>query len=96
MIAYSSIAHAGYLFYAFLGDGPGRFQAVVFYLSPTALMNLLAFASIPRGDDDTARDHLDNLKGLFHRDPYAAVMIGMAMLSLAGIPPLPGLRRRSS
>ena len=32
MIAYSSIAHAGYLFYAFLGDGPGRFQAVLFYV----------------------------------------------------------------
>ena len=29
MIAYSSIAHAGYLFYAFLGDGPTRFQAVL-------------------------------------------------------------------
>jgi NADH-quinone oxidoreductase subunit N len=90
MIAYSSIAHAGYLFYAFLGDGPGRFQAVVFYLIAYALMNLLAFASIPPGDDDTARDNLDAMKGLFHRNPYAAIMIGMAMLSLAGIPPFPG------
>ena len=43
MIAYSSIAHAGYLFYAFLGDGPGRFQAVVFYVLAYGLMNLLAF-----------------------------------------------------
>ena len=90
MIAYSSIAHAGYLFYAFLGAGPGRFQAVVFYLIAYALMNLLAFASIPPGKDDTARDNLDAMKGLFHRHPYAAVMIGMAMLSLAGIPPFPG------
>ncbi len=90
MIAYSSIAHAGYLFYAFLGDGPGRFQAVVFYLLAYGLMNLLAFASIPRGDDDTARDRLDDMHGLFQRGPYAAVMIGIAMLSLAGIPPFPG------
>ena len=90
MIAYSSIAHAGYLFYAFLGAGPGRFQAVVFYLIAYALMNLLAFASIPPGDDDTARDNLDAMKGLFQRNPYAAVMIAMAMLSLAGIPPFPG------
>ncbi len=52
MIAYSSIAHAGYLFYAFLGDGPGRFQAIVFYLLAYGLMNLLAFASLPRGADD--------------------------------------------
>jgi NADH-quinone oxidoreductase subunit N len=90
MIAYSSIAHAGYLFYAFLGAGPGRFQAVVFYLLAYGLMNLLAFASLPPGADDTSRDRLDNLKGLYHRKPYAAVMIGIAMLSLAGIPPFPG------
>jgi NADH-quinone oxidoreductase subunit N len=90
MIAYSSIAHAGYLFYAFLGDGAGRFQAVLFYLLAYGLMNLLAFASLPRGNDDATRDRLDNLKGLFQRNPYAALMIGMAMLSLAGIPPFPG------
>jgi NADH-quinone oxidoreductase subunit N len=90
MIAYSSIAHAGYLFYAFLGDGPGRLQAVVFYLLAYGLMNILAFASIPRGGDDATCDRLDHMQGLFHRDPYAAVMIGIAMLSLAGIPPFPG------
>jgi len=90
MIAYSSIAHAGYLFYAFLGDGPGRFQAVVFYLLAYGVMNLLAFAALPPADDDAARDRLDNLKGLYQRQPYAAVMIGIAMLSLAGIPPFPG------
>ena len=90
MIAYSSIAHAGYLFYAFLGDGPGRFQAVVFYVLAYGLMNLLAFASLPPSEDDTARDRLEHLRGLYHRQPYAAIMIGIAMLSLAGIPPLPG------
>jgi NADH-quinone oxidoreductase subunit N len=90
MIAYSSIAHAGYLFYAFLGAGPGRFQAVVFYLVVYGLSNLLAFAAIPPGDDDVARDRLDSLKGLFQRNPYAALMIGIAMFSLAGIPPFPG------
>lgn len=90
MIAYSSIAHAGYLFYAFLGDGAGRFQAVSFYIIAYALMNLLAFASLPPDEDDKARDRLDRLQGLFHRRPYAAVMIAIAMLSLAGIPPFPG------
>jgi NADH-quinone oxidoreductase subunit N len=90
MIAYSSIAHAGYLFYALLGEGPGRFQAVAFYVLVYGLMNLLAFAALPQNPDDTARDRMDNLKGLFHRDPFAALMIGIAMLSLAGIPPFPG------
>jgi NADH-quinone oxidoreductase subunit N len=90
MIAYSSIAHAGYLFYALLGEGPGRFQAVAFYVLAYGLMNLLAFAALPQDPDDMARDRMDNLKGLFHRDPFAALMIGIAMLSLAGIPPFPG------
>jgi len=90
MIAYSSIAHAGYLFYAFLGDGPGRLQAVVFYLVAYGLMNVLAFASVPRDANDASRDRLEQWRGLFHRDPYGALMIGIAMFSLAGIPPLPG------
>jgi len=90
MIAYSSIAHAGYLFYALLGDPAGRLQAVAFYLLAYGLMNLLAFAALPAAADDLGRDRLDNLRGLFHRAPFAALMIGVAMLSLAGIPPLPG------
>jgi NADH-quinone oxidoreductase subunit N len=90
MMAYSSIAHAGYLFYAFLGEAPGRFQAVAFYVLAYGLTNLLAFASLPTSEDDPARDRLDNLKGLFQRQPFAALMIALAMLSLAGIPPFPG------
>jgi NADH-quinone oxidoreductase subunit N len=90
MIAYSSIAHAGYLFYALLGDPAGRLQAVAFYLLAYGLMNLLAFAALPAVDDDFSRDRLDNLKGLFQRAPFAALMLGIAMLSLAGIPPFPG------
>lgn len=90
MIAYSSIAHAGYLFYALLGAPEGRQQAVTFYLLAYGLLNLLAFAVLPPAADDRERDLLDNLKGLFHRAPFAALMIGIAMLSLAGIPPFPG------
>jgi len=91
MIAYSSIAHAGYLFFALLGEGSGRYEAVVFYLVTYGLMNLLAFAALPRGvDGDGWEDRLDALKGLFSRRPYAAVTLAIAMLSLAGIPPLPG------
>ena len=90
MIAYSSIAHAGYLFYALLGAPEGRLQSVVFYLLSYGVLNLLAFAALPAAADDGERDRLENLKGLFHRAPYSALMIGIAMLSLAGIPPFPG------
>ena len=90
MMAYSSIAHAGYLFYALLGAPEGRLQAVTFYLLAYGVLNLLVFAALPPAADDRERDRLDNLKGLFHRSPFAALMIGIAMLSLAGIPPFPG------
>jgi NADH-quinone oxidoreductase subunit N len=91
MMAYSSIAHAGYLYLAFLGAGPGRLRSVLFYLLAYGVMTLLAFALLPRhASDDAQRDQLEHLKGLFHRSPYAAIAIGLAMLSLAGIPPLPG------
>jgi NADH-quinone oxidoreductase subunit N len=90
MMAYSSIAHAGYLFYAFLGAGPTRFNAVAFYVLAYGVMNILAFASLPPSQDDATRDRLDNLKGLFHRKPWHAAMIAIAMLSLAGLPPFPG------
>jgi NADH-quinone oxidoreductase subunit N len=90
MIAYSSIAHAGYLYFAFLGAGPGRFQTVMFYLATYGLMTLLAFTALPAGGDDATDDRLESLKGLFHRRPYAALAIAASMLSLAGLPPLPG------
>jgi NADH-quinone oxidoreductase subunit N len=90
MIAYSSIAHAGYLFFALLGSAGGRFQAVAFYVLAYGVMNLLAFSALPTGGDDAARDRIDNLKGLYRRKPFAAIVIALAMLSLAGIPPLPG------
>ena len=90
MIAYSGIAHAGYLFYALLGAPEGRMQAVTFYLLAYGVLNLLVFAALPPAADDRERDRLDNLKGLFHRSPFAALMIGISMLSLAGLPPFPG------
>jgi NADH-quinone oxidoreductase subunit N len=90
MIAYSGIAHAGYLFYALLGAPAGRLQAVAFYLLAYGLLNLLVFTALPGAAHDVDRDRLDKLKGLYHRAPFSALMIGLAMLSLAGLPPLPG------
>jgi len=90
MIAYSSIAHAGYLFYALLGEGAGRTQAVLFYVLAYGVMNVLAFAALPRRERDADADRIDSLRGLYSRAPFASLMIAVAMLSLAGIPPLPG------
>lgn len=90
MIAYSSIAHAGYMFYALLGAGEGQMQAVTFYLVTYGVLNVLAFAALPPHANDAERDRLDTLQGLWHRHPFAAIMIAVAMLSLSGLPPFPG------
>ncbi|AGA33604.1 NADH-ubiquinone oxidoreductase chain N [Thioalkalivibrio nitratireducens DSM 14787] len=89
LIAYSSIAHAGYLFLALLGLPDARFEAMAFYVLVYGLTTLLALACLPSGED-WLRDRLNSLKGLYHRDPRAAILIAVAMLSLAGIPPFPG------
>ncbi|HET9694897.1 MAG TPA: NADH-quinone oxidoreductase subunit N, partial [Steroidobacteraceae bacterium] len=90
MIAYSSIAHAGYLFFALLGAPEGREQAILFYVAVYGIMNVLALAMLPRGVDDARSDRLESLQGLYQRRPFAAIAIAVAMLSLAGLPPLPG------
>ena len=100
LLAYSSIAHAGYLFLVFLGAPALRTQALLFYLLAYGLMNLLALAALPAHADDPQRDslgslgqaggHAGSLQGLFQRAPVAALLIAIAMLSLAGLPPLPG------
>lgn len=89
LIAYSSIAHAGYLFFALLGTAAGRFEAVAFYVLVYGLTTTLALACLPAGPDGL-RDRLGELRGLYHRAPVAAVLIAVALLSLAGIPPFPG------
>ena len=90
MMGYSSIAHAGYMFYALLGAGEGRMQAVTYYVLTYGVLNVLAFAALPNHPVDAERDRLDTLKGLWHRNPFSAVMIAVAMLSLSGLPPFPG------
>ena len=51
------------------------------------LRRMMAYSSIAHAG---CLDRIDELPGLFHRQPFAAIVVGLAMLSLAGIPPLPG------
>lgn len=93
MVAYSSVAHAGYLFFALLGAPAGRFQAMSLYLLVYGLANLLALVALPADEPDPAArpaDPLGALAGLARHSPWSAAAIAFAMFSLAGIPPLPG------
>ncbi len=99
MLAYSSVAHAGYLLVgvaaalSFTGETPARDAAasVVFYLIAYSLMNLGAFgmllAAEKRGE---FIEELDDLAGLSKKMPGVSLMMLIFILSLAGIPPTMG------
>ena len=96
MLAYSSIAHSGYMMLglvvgpAILGrrDGVG---AMMFYMGIYGITNLGAFAvlAILQLRDDSA-EHIDDLAGLGRRHPWVALVMAVCVLSLMGMPPLAG------
>jgi len=91
MLAYSSVAHAGYLGLALLATDHGGVAAAAFYLTAYAFMNAGAFAVLSLISD--ANDHGDDLErfaGLAKRRPWLAAVMTLFMLSLGGIPPLVG------
>ncbi|MBM3275222.1 MAG: NADH-quinone oxidoreductase subunit N, partial [Candidatus Sericytochromatia bacterium] len=94
MLAYSSIAHTGYLLIGLVTatraatDGA---VAILVYLAAYALTNLGAFACLAyfAGHDDT-RVNLEDWSGAARRHPWIAVAMGVCMLSLIGFPPTAG------
>ncbi len=90
MLAYSSIAHAGYLLIGVLSGGVG-FVAVLVYLLIYALTNLGAFGVILLLEDGE-REALDieSYRGLARFHPGAALLMSVFLLSLAGFPPTAG------
>lgn len=91
LLAYSGIAHAGYIVVALVsGTGLGLF-ASVYYLAAYAFMNIGAFAVVAglgRGNDEG--DELSGYRGLFFRRPLAAGALVVFFLSLASIPTTAG------
>jgi NADH-quinone oxidoreductase subunit N len=91
MLAYSSIAHAGYLLAAIVSGTPRGGGAVLFYLLGYAFMNLGAFAVvIAIGRKGEANEQFSDYAGLASRRPLIAAAMVLFMLSLTGIPPLVG------
>ncbi len=87
MLAYSSVAHAGYLLVAVSAGTSVGSAAFVFYLVAYALMTLAAFAILAAKGRDGERDVLiDDLAGLGARRPVLAFALTVCMLSLLGVP----------
>jgi NADH-quinone oxidoreductase subunit N len=100
LLAYSSIAHVGYMLLAFVAMGtsplnsPGfidGFKGILVYLLVYTFMNLGVFAVITSlRQRNVIGDELDDLAGLYSRAPVEAVLMLVFLLSLAGIPPAAG------
>ncbi|TMC32655.1 MAG: NADH-quinone oxidoreductase subunit N [Chloroflexi bacterium] len=91
MLAYSGIAHAGYILLGVLPGTAVGFSASVFYIAAYAVMNFGAFAvvtALGAGGEQTA--DINYWRGLFYRRPFLATVMTIFMLSLAGIPPTVG------
>jgi NADH-quinone oxidoreductase subunit N len=90
MLAYSSIAHAGFLLTGVIGLGSGNgsgLAATMFYLLTYGLMTLGAFAVLTLvRDGDGEATHLSQWAGLASRSPMTAAVMALFLLALAGIP----------
>lgn len=87
ILAYSSIAHLGYILVAFIAGGERGLEAVTFYLVAYFVTTIGAFGIIIYLSDQKGEaDKIEDYKGLFWRKPVLATIFTAMLLSLAGIP----------
>lgn len=90
MLAYSSIAHAGYMLLAIVSMNETAGSALLFYTIAYAVSSIASFTILLLVSNATGSDSIESFYGLSKRSPFLAVMTVVAMLSLAGIPPTAG------
>ena len=90
MLAYSSIAHAGYMLMAILALNTLARQSILFYATAYSVSSLAAFGVLLVVSRVTKNDSIESFNGLAKKNPLLAFITVLSMLSLAGIPPLAG------
>jgi len=92
LLAYSAIAHAGYILLAlaYFSYSPRSAAAVLYYILTYGLTTVGAFGVVGVVERATGSDRLDAFSGLHKRNPILAAVLLVLFLSLAGIPPLVG------
>ena len=90
LLAYSSIAHAGYMLMGFVLLSPAGLQAILFYLVVYLFMNLGAFYVVVVVGNATKGEDISDFSGLGTRAPFAAVALAIFLFALTGIPPFSG------
>ena len=91
MLAYSSIAHVGYMSLGLLSANQTGYGAAMFYIIVYAIMSMGAFAMIILiSRNDFEAEMIDDYRGLNSRNPWLAFMMLLLMFSMAGVPPTVG------
>ncbi len=91
MLAYSSIAHAGYLLVGVAAGGQNGTTGVLFYLAAYAVTSLAGFAVMTLMANEAGEDQrIEAYAGLFRRRPLMAIAMAISLFSLLGIPPTAG------
>jgi len=91
MLAFSSVAHAGYILAAVVAGGTGGFAAAYSYLWVYVLATLSSFGLLVWFDSQDRRvETFDDLSGLSGQHPWASFFLAVTMLSLGSIPPTAG------
>jgi NADH-quinone oxidoreductase subunit N len=90
MLAYSSIAHAGYIFMGAVVLTSQGLQSILIYLITYLFMNLGAFFIVIEVFNRTGSFDLKDYRGLYRRSPFLTISMSIFMLSLMGIPPFAG------
>lgn len=90
LLGYSSIGHAGYLLMGIAAGSPLGAGAVIFYLTAYLFTNLAAFLVLIVVARTVEGEEISQWNGLAQRSPFLAAAMFLALLSLAGVPPLAG------
>jgi NADH-quinone oxidoreductase subunit N len=90
MLAYSSIAQAGYILVGLVTASPAGIKGVMFYAFLYVFATVAAFTVASHFYTVTGSDEIKDYAGLSQRSPLMAAVLVIAMLSMAGIPPLAG------
>jgi NADH-quinone oxidoreductase subunit N len=91
MLAYSSVAHAGYMLVGLAAMNALGRSGIIYYIAAYAVMNLGAFGIISLLEGDGERDlQIESYAGLASKKPFLAAMMAIFMLSLSGLPPFGG------
>jgi NADH-quinone oxidoreductase subunit N len=89
-LGYSGIAHAGFLLMAIATHSHDSAGAILFYLATYLFANIAAFLVVVVVSRTADNAHMDRVNGLADRSPFLAFILTVALLSLAGVPPLAG------